>query len=456
MTFPRPLVFARVDARSSYGGRAFGVLEADLRRHMYVIGKTGSGKTALLERLLLAEIRAGHGVGLLDPHGDLAERILERIPRERTNDVVLFDPADREFPLGMNMLSYTHPAERPLVVSAVLSVFRKVFHEFWGPRLEHVFRNALFALLSVRGTTLLGVLRMLVEEKYRASIVKATDDPVVRLFWTLEFPRLPKAFAAEVVAPVQNKVSAVLTNPLIRNIMGQQRASLRPREIMDDGRILIANLSKGRIGEDASLILGAFLLGAFQLAAYSRADTPLEKRKPYTLYIDEFQSWSTPSFGELLSEARKYGLSLVLAHQHLAQLDESLRRSVLGNAGTIVSFRVGGEDAELLAQEFAPEILASDLTRLGRHQLAIRLAVHGITSPPFTAVTLAPEEVGVENQAEIIRRISRERYGRPRLQVEEQVCRQLGVSGTLPWDAVRKPESKRRTPRAEPDTLSLL
>lgn len=425
----RPFVFARCDARP-FTGRAFGILPEDLRRHLYVVGKTGSGKTALLERLILAQIRAGQGVGLLDPHGDLAERVAALLPRSRLNDVVFFDPADRDYPFGMNIMAHAHPHERPLVVSSVLSVFRKVFKEFWGPRLEHVFRNALFALLSVRGTTLLGVLRMLVDEKYRARVVDATDDPVIRLFWTREFSRYGKAFVGEVVAPVQNKVSAVLTNPILRNILGQRVATFPIAEIMDEGRIFIANLSKGRLGEDASMILGSFLLGAFQMATYGRANVPIEARRPFTLYVDEFQSFTTPASGELLSEARKYGLSLVLAHQHLAQLDEPLRRAILGNTGSLVAFRLGGEDAELLGQELAPEVQSDDLVRLAAHQLAVRLSVRGTTTRAFTAVTIPPEVPDpTSNQLEVIRRISHERYGRPRMEVEEQVRWQLGVEG---------------------------
>lgn len=418
-----PLVFAAVDERHRRG-RKFGIRPSDLARHVYVIGKTGSGKTTLLERLLTAEIEAGHGVGLIDPHGDLAERVLGFIPRHRTNDVVVFDPADREHPVGMNLLSHREPAERPLVVSGVLSVFRKVFSEFWGPRLEHVFRNCLLALLEVRGATLLGVVRLLSDERYRTRVVRELSDPLVRHYWAHEFESYPKPFLAEVVAPVQNKVAAVLTNPLLRNIVGQRRSTFSASEVMDGGRIFVANLAKGRLGEDASAILGAILVTRFQLATYARADRAPSDRRPFSLYIDELASFATPSFGELLSEARKYRLALVLAHQYLGQLDDRLRAALMGNVGTLITFQLGAEDAEVLGREFLPELTAEDLTRLAPHQIALRLAVGGSMSRPFTAQTLPPCGPAFERAHEIIR-ISRERYGRPSGIVEDAIRAQL-------------------------------
>ncbi len=432
MTTTAPLLFAKTDHRASH--RVFGIFPDDLLRHVYVVGKTGAGKTALLEHLVLAEIRAGRGCAVLDPHGDLAARLLDLIPRRRLNDVVLLDPSDADHPIGLNVLEQVPYEHRPLVASGVLAVFRKVFSEFWGPRLEHVFRNCLLALLDVRGGTLLGVLRMLVEERYREIIVAQVRDPIVRFYWTTEFPTYPRNFLPEVVAPVQNKVAAVLTSPILRNIIGQHRTAFSPRTIMDEGKILIANLAKGRIGEDASALLGAILVSKFQLAAYSRATVPEAQRRPFTIYVDEFPSFVTRSFGELLAEARKYGLALVLAHQHLGQIDDALRAAVLGNVGTIVCFRLGGEDAKTLGSEFSPEFSAEDLTRLSRYQIALRLSVEGSTSHPFTAVTLPPHgDAEREGHADTIRRVSRERYGRPRVAVEAAVMRQLaeGRSETL-------------------------
>ncbi len=423
MTSPRPLLFAAIDHRHNKG-RAFGVLPDDLRRHVHVIGRTGVGKSVLLEHLAVGAIRRGMGCAVIDPHGDLAARVLDLVPRIRTNDVVLLDPAQTDRPTGLNLLANATPATRHLVASGVLAVFRKVFRESWGPRLEHIFRQTLLALLEVRGTTLLGVLRMLVDEAFRASVVRQLTDPLVAFYWTHEFTQYPRAFLAEVIAPVQNKVAAVLASPPVRRMLGQRRSSVHLREILDGGHILIANLSKGQLGEDAAALLGAVLVAGIQLAAYARADQPEHKRRPFLLVVDEFPSFTTESFGELLSEARKYGLALVLAHQHLAQLDDRLRASVLGNVGTTIMFRVGGEDAQTLVSDFGPEFSAEDLTRLGRFEVALRLAVEGQTTRPFSALTLPPDATVVGHSG-VIRAASAERYGRPVLEVDRVIREQL-------------------------------
>lgn len=424
---PLILPLAAIDHRLRRGG-VFGIHPADVLRHVYVVGKTGAGKTALLENLVLAEIRAGHGVGVIDPHGDLAERLLCLLPRHRLNDVVFFDAGDTAYPVGINPLGETTSVARPLVASAVLSILRKTFADAWGPRTEHLLRNALLAALEHRDATLLTVLRLLTDARFRERVVDTLTDPIVRHFWLTEFGRYPPAFAAEVVAPVQNKLGALLSSPLLRVILVQPTSRLVPRAIMDGRRIFIANLSKGRVGEDASSILGAVLLSSFQLAAYARAGEPPGARVPFTLYVDEFPSFVTPSFAELLAEARKYGMALVLAHQHLGQLDEDLRRAVMGNVGTVITFRLGAEDAQTLAAEFLPALTAHDLTRLDRFQIALRLSVDGTTSEPFTAVTLPPEHIKSGRQAETIRRVSRERYGTPVSKVERYMREQLGES----------------------------
>ncbi len=417
--------FAKIDHRINHG-RIFGIREKDLLRHVYILGKTGTGKTALLERLLVATIRRGGGCALLDPHGDLAERLLNFIPKNRINDVVLFDPSDSDHPVGMNLLDQVDLQSRPLIASGVLSIFRKLYSEFWGPRMEHVFRNTLLALLDVRGSTMLSVPRMLVEERYRERVIRQVKDPLVHFFWTKEFPSYPKPFLAEVIAPVENKVMALLSSPCVRNIVGQSHSTIIPREIMDRGQILIANLAKGKIGEDASMLLGAALVTKFQLAAYSRVDTLEANRMTFLLVIDEFASFVTRSFVEILAEARKYGLSLVVAHQYLGQIDEALRAAVMGNVGTLILFRIGAEDAEVIGREFRPEFNCEDLSKLTEYQLAIRLAVDGVTSSAFSAVTLPPfGEDEREGHAEIIRRVSRERYGRDIRLVEASIRRQL-------------------------------
>lgn len=425
-TMPDPiLLFAKVDHRLNHG-RVFGIRAKDLTRHVYVIGKTGTGKTVLLERLLVAVIRGGGGCALLDPHGDLAERLLDFIPRSRTNDVVVFDPSDLAQPVGLNLLEHVSENERHLVASAALSVFRKLFADAWGPRTEHVLRHVLRALLDVRGSTLLGVPRMLLDERYRERVLRQVTDPVTNLFWTREFPMYPKAFLAEVLAPVENKVMALLASPPVRSIVGQHSSTIVPRAILDQGGILLANLAKGRIGEDASRLLGAVLVTKLELAAWSRADLPESARTPFLLAIDEFASFVTESFAGVVTEGRKYGLALLLAHQHLGQLDDELRQAVVGNAGTLVAFRLGAEDATGLGGEFLPQLSPHDLTRLARHQIAIRLAVDGVMSEPFTAETLPPHEEGERTgQRDTIRRISRERYGTPARRVREMIERQL-------------------------------
>ncbi len=426
----RPIPFAAVDHRRLCG-RVFGILPTDLLRHIWVLGKTGMGKSVLLEHLLVGLIRRGEGCALIDPHGDLAERVLDLVPSHRLNEVVLLDAADDQHPLGWNPLECHDPRARPLVAAGVLGTFRKVFSEFWGPRLEHVFRNTLLALLEVEGTTLLGVVRMLVDENYRARIVARVHDPLVRFYWTREFPAYGASFSAEVVAPVQNKVAAVLTSPLLRNILGQKRSTVTAGEIMDNRRIFIANVAKGRIGEDASAMLGAVLTASFQLAAYARASMPPAVRTPFTLMIDEFASFVSESFAELLAESRKYGLGLVLSHQYLAQLDGGLHAALLGNAGTLIAFRLGADDAKVIGEEFAPEVEPRDLVRLDRYHVALRLAVHGVSTRAFTATTQPPaaELVG---RAATIRAISNERYGRPQAQVVEEIARELGVDTPRP------------------------
>lgn len=419
-----------LDARHQRG-RRFGIRSHDLERHLHVLGATGVGKSSLLETIALGAIDKGMGVALLDPHGDLADRVLDRIPPERTNDVVVVEPHRLERSIGWNPLEHVAIDERSRVTSGVLGCFKKVFADAWGPRLEHVMRSVLQALLEVEGTTLLGALRLLVDDAYRARIVDRVRDPLLRFYWTREFPGYPKAFLAEVIAPVQNKVAAALTSPYLRAILGQRRSTVTAAEIMGEGRILIANLAKGRVGEDASAMLGATLLTSFQFAAYARAAVPEEERRPFVVVADEFQNIVTRSFADLLAEGRKYHLSLVLAHQHLGQLGAELTSAVLANAGTRVAFRVGAEDAEVLARDFVPELTREDLVRLDRHQVAIRMTVDGLVTRPFTATTLPPRELG-NGRADLLRRLSAERYGRDRRVVEAEVLTDLGLARQAP------------------------
>lgn len=390
----------------------FGMRLDDRRRHLALLGKTGMGKSTLLARLATSDIAHNRGVALVDPHGDLAEHLLTTIPKRRTNDVLLFDAGDRQFPIAFNPLSADRADDRPLVASGVISAFRKLYPEFWGPRLEHIFRNVLLALLEQPGSSLLSAVRMLSDVRYRAGIVERIRDPAVRAFWTHEFAAMHPKFQAEAVAPIQNKVGQLVTSPILRSILGQPKTAIDLRRIMDEGQILIVNLSKGRIGEDASNLLGSLLISSIQLAAMARADVPEEQRRDFFLYVDEVQNFATESFAIILSEARKYRLSLIVANQYLAQLADSTLHGLFGNLGTLVAFQAGIKDAEILAEQLGQELTPHDLLMLPRYQAYARLLIDGMPSRPFSMRTLPPATSADPNRAAIIRRVSRHRYGR--------------------------------------------
>ncbi len=406
--------------------RPCGILPDDRRRHLAILGKTGMGKSTLLHQILASDIRAGRGVGLIDPHGDLAEAVLANVPRGRTNDVIVFDAGDTAFPLSFNILDCPNPADRPLVASGIVSAFKKLHREFWGPRLEHILRNAVLALLEVPGSTLVSLLRILSEPGFRRDIAGQIADPIVRQFWLKEFAGLPPKLQAEAVAPIQNKVGHFVSSPILRNMLGQPRNALALRDVLDQGRVLLVNLSKGRIGDDASALLGSFLVTGLQLAAMSRADVPEAKRRDFYLYVDEFQNFATESFASILSEARKYRLNLTLANQYLAQIDEATLHALFGNVGTLVSFQVGAKDAELLAEQFGGDLTEPDLLRLPRYQAYVRLLVDGMPSRPFSLRTLPPPEPLPEAaRPAVVRRASRHRYARPVAEVERAIAESL-------------------------------
>ena len=392
----------------------FGIRPDDRRRHLAIIGKTGMGKSTLLERLIVSDIDAARGIALIDPHGDLADSLLMKIPKRRTNDVVLFDIGDRTYHIAFNPLSCRRPEERPLVASGVVSAFKKIFGESWGPRLEHILRNSVLALLETSGTTLLSLLRLLSDVSYQKQVVSRVCDPVVCGFWENEFAKWRSNFRAEAVAPVQNKVAAFLSNPILRGILGQPRSKLDLRCAMDGGQILIVNLSKGRIGEDASALLGALLVSSVQLAAMSRADVVEEDRPDFYLYVDEFQNFATDSFAVILSEARKYRLNLTIANQYLAQVPEETQAAVFGNVGSLLSFQVGSTDAEVLAEQFAWDVKPEDLNALPKFTAIARLLIDGMPLRPFTMETLRPTSQCSKQaqEPEVVRRTSRRRYGR--------------------------------------------
>jgi hypothetical protein len=412
--------------------RRFGMLRDDRRRHLAILGKTGMGKSTLLHTLLAADIAAGHGVALLDPHGDLAEVVLGSIPRKRTNEVVVFDPSDRRYPIAWNPLACRAPEDRPLVASAVVSAFKKLYADSWGPRLEHILRNSLLALVELPDATLLSVLRLLSDADYRRSVVPRIQDPVVRSFWINEFAHWKPQYRTEAIAPIQNKVGQFLSHPILRGILAQGRSSLNLRAVLDKGGILIANLSKGRIGEDGSALLGALLLTSLQLAAMGRAEGPEEARRDFYCYVDEFQNFAAESFAAVLSEARKYRLNLILAHQYLSQLDDELRDALFGNVGTLVAFELGACDAELVAQELGGDVLPEDLVRLPRFTAYVRLLMDGVPSRAFSMRTLpSRSRAGDHFRISAVRAVSRRRYSARQDQVEAQINRWFATHGEV-------------------------
>ena len=416
--------------------RKFGIKTDDRRRHIYIIGKTGMGKTALLENMTVQDILAGRGVGFIDPHGEAAEGLLNLIPSERINDVVYFNPADLNYPTAFNVMEKVGLEHRHLVASGLMGVFKKIWPDVWSARMEYILNNSILALLEYPNSTLLGINRMLAEPEYRKKVVERITDPVVKSFWINEFARYTQRYEVEATAAIQNKVGQFISNPLIRNIVGQVKSKIDMREVMDQGKILIANLSKGRIGEDNSRLLGALLITKLYLAAMSRVDIPEEERRDFYLYVDEFQNFATESFVGILSEARKYRLNLTLANQYVAQLEEmtalgkstKVKDAVFGNIGTLIVFRVGAEDAEYLEKEFVPEFVAENLINLAKYNIYLKLMIDGVASRPFSAETLPPPKKPQKSNREKIIMVSRERYSTSREIVEEKIGRWMGSS----------------------------
>jgi len=328
--------------------KRFGIKIDDRRRHMYIVGKTGMGKTGMLRNMAIQDIQQGRGLAFVDPHGEAAESLLDFVPSHRVNDVIYFNPADLEHPIAFNVMENIDPEKRHLVASGLMGVFKKIWPDVWSARMEYILNNAILALLEYPGATLLGVNRMLADPEYRKKVVEKIADPMVKSFWITEFSRYTQRLEVEATAAIQNKVGQFISAPLIRNIIGQVQSNIDMRKVMDEGKIIILDLSKGRIGEDNSLLLGALLITKLQLAAMSRVNVPEEQRKDFYLYVDEFQNFATESFVNILSEARKYRLDLILGHQYIAQMDEKVRDAVFGNIGTMICFRVGAEDAEFL------------------------------------------------------------------------------------------------------------
>jgi len=406
--------------------KKFGIKLDDRRRHFYVVGKTGMGKTELLKNMAIQDIREGKGVGFVDPHGEVAEELLDFIPKERISDVVYFNPADLDFPIAFNVMEKVDPERRHLVSSGLMGVFKKIWPDVWSARMEYILYNSLLALLEYPGSTLLGVNRILADSDYRKDVVEKIKDPVVKSFWINEFARYTQRYEVEATAAIQNKIGQFISAPLIRNIIGQIETSFNIREVMDNEKILILNLSKGKIGEDASKLLGGLLITKLQLAAMGRVDIPEKNRKDFFLYVDEFQNFATESFVNILSEARKYRLSLILAHQYIDQMEETVRDAVFGNIGTLVTFRIGAEDAEYIEKELSPEFTAQDLVNLPKYQIYLKLMVDGVAGRPFSAETLAPFEKPGTSEKEKIIEMSRDKYSTSRAAVEEQISKWTG------------------------------
>ncbi|MDP2656234.1 MAG: type IV secretion system DNA-binding domain-containing protein [bacterium] len=420
---PDITVFAETNYRNQR--RRFGIKRDDRRRHMYLIGKTGMGKSVMLENMVMDDIYEGHGLAYIDPHGDTAEKLLDFIPSSRVNDVVYFNPADFEYPVAFNILETVNENQKHLVASAMMGVFKKIWPDVWSARMEYILNNTLLALLDYKDSTMLAVNQMLSNKAFRKKVIEHIKDPIVKSFWVDEFGKYTEKFAQEAIAPIQNKVGQFLSAAVIRNIIGQVKSTISIREIMDSGKIFIVNLSKGRIGEDNSRLLGGMLVTKIQMAAMERVDVPKEDdRKDFYLYVDEFQNFATESFASILSEARKYRLNLIMAHQYIEQLDEKVCAGVFGNVGTIVSFRVGATDAEYLAKEFAPRFIEEDFVSLPKYNFFLKLMIDGIASEPFSAAGLPPwgEEEKSHNMEKVIS-VSRERYATPKDIVEEKIMR---------------------------------
>ncbi len=387
-------VLATTDFRNSQV--PFGIKESDRRAHLYLIGKTGTGKSTLLETLMRHDIEVRNGFALLDPHGDLVNKIRALVPPEHQDDLIDFDVSDERQPYGFNPLAGIHPERRSLAASGMLSVFKHLWSDSWGPRLEHLLRNSLLTLLEQQNATLADILRLFDDKEYRRRCAARLSNAQVKKFWLSEYEKYPERLRAEAIAPVQNKVGAFVTNPLLSRILTKPEKSLNLRKVIDSGKILLVNLAKGKIGEDTALLLGSLLISRIGLAALSRSDIPENERRDYYLYLDEFHSFTTLSLAQMLSELRKYRLNLILAHQYLAQLEIPIKDAVLGNVGTIIAFRIGATDAELLAPEFAPEITATDLTNLPNYHIYLKMMIDGAVSKPFSAVTLDPNSAASE------------------------------------------------------------
>ncbi len=414
--------FAETDRRNKR--TPFGIKADDRTRHMYIIGKTGMGKSTLIENMAVQDIKNGEGLAFVDPHGKSAALLLDYIPPERIKDVIYFAPFDMDNPISFNIMEDIGPDRRHLVANGLMSVFKKLWLDAWSARMEYILSNVLLALLEYPDSTLLGVNRMLADKSYRKKVVDNIKDPAVKAFWTEEYAKYSERYTQEAIPAIQNKIGQFTSNPLIRNIIGQPHSSFDLRKVMDEQKILIVNLSKGQVGEGNANLLGSMIITKIYLAALSRADlteTELKKLPNFYMYVDEFQSFANESFTNILSEARKYKLSLVMAHQYIEQMSEEVTAAVFGNVGTQIMFRVGATDAEHLEKEYAPVFTAEDMVNLGFTQIYLKLMIDGVASHPFSAVSMPPILPPKKPSREEVVLSSRELYAHPRLLVEQEI-----------------------------------
>jgi hypothetical protein len=444
--------FAETDHR---GKVPFGIKVKDRSKHVYVIGKTGMGKSTMLENMAVQDIQNGNGMCFVDPHGKTAELLLEYVPKERIDDVIYFAPFDMENPVSFNIMEDVGYDKRHLVMNGLMSAFKKIWVDAWSARMEYILSNVIMALLEYPDSTLLGVNRMLTDKAYRKKVVDNITDPSTKSFWVDEFAKYTDRYTADATPAIQNKVGQFTANPLIRNIIGQPKSSFNLRDVMDKKKILIINLSKGRIGEGNANLLGSMLITKLYLSAMSRADMPeseLQKMPNFYLFVDEFQSFANESFADILSEARKYKLNLTIAHQYIEQMPEEVRSAVFGNVGTMVTFRVGAYDAEVLEKEFAPKFYADDLVNLGFTQIYLKLMIDGVSSHPFSAVTLPPIMPPEHSNREAVIERSRELYAKPRIDIEKAINDWYKEGSVVSDDSVKvrrqdtNPAQSRRLP----------
>lgn len=387
----------------------FGIKDVDRRRHLWAIGKTGTGKSTLIANMAIDDLKKDRGIAIIDPHGDLCEVLLDYVPKHRINDVIYFNPADKDFPIVINPLEVTNKEEAELVVSGIVSIFNKIFGFSWGPRLEYILRNSLMTLAEIEGSTLKDVPLLLTNRQFRSKIEAQMKDPTLKSYWIDEFDKMPEKLQQESISPILNKVGQFVTSPLVRSVIGQPKSSIKLDEVMNGGKILLANLSQGRLGEDNAALLGAMLITKLQLAAMHRVDMPEAERRDFYLYVDEFQNFATGSFIKIMSEARKYHLNIMLANQYMAQIPEEVTKAILGNAGTVATFALGAGDAEVLFKEFAEVFLQTDLVNLSNYQIAIKMTIEGHTTRPFLAKTLPLPISSNQNRDKVIE-MSRQRW----------------------------------------------